>query len=131
LPPGASRAVTGSLHCSTSFTGGQNAWPLLTVLCDTPGPYGVLAEIGMDKESMDWWWPDSRRAGAMGFQGQPFGWQSPLQWQEQSFQPKLDRALAPGEAPPDHPIVIVPQRLAGYSTVAFRASDIDLREYSR
>jgi hypothetical protein len=29
------------------------------------------------------------------------------------------------------PIAIVPQRLAGYSTVSFKASDIDLREYTR
>jgi hypothetical protein len=44
LPIGAARHVTASLHCSSTVMDDPYAGPLVSVFCDTPSRYGVLAE---------------------------------------------------------------------------------------
>lgn len=60
-----------------------------------------------------------------------FDWLSPLQRRQQSFGVALPPDLSVGEALGDAPIAIVPERLAGFATVSFKASGVDLREYSK
>jgi hypothetical protein len=125
LPIGATRHVTASLHCSSTVIDDPYAGPLASVFCDTPSRYGVLAEIGMEKESWRSWLPRFTRPDP------PLGWLSPLRRREQSFLFRTHPDATLGEAPPVAPILIVPERMAGYSTVSFKATDIDLSEYSR
>jgi hypothetical protein len=131
LTVGATRYVTGPMHCSSSFEEESYYGPWVNVFCDSPGRYGLSSQIGLDKESLQWLHPVSRRMGAAGSQAPQLAWLSPLHRRQESFRVSVPPDGWLSEAQAGAPIVIIPQRMIGYSTVSFKVSDIDLREYSK
>ncbi len=124
MPIGAVRKVTRGLHCVGRIEGGPDDGPWLNVYCDTPGPDRVLAEVRIDGRLTQ---PSRGWFGAVGSPGAPLGWLSPLQRRQQKF--GVDRSAK--EALDGSPIFVVPVRMAGYSTVSFKATDVDLRGYTK
>lgn len=131
LPVGATCYVTGPMHCSSSFEEGSYSGPWVNVFCDSPARYGLSTQIGQDKESVQWLHPDLRRMSEFGAHAPSLAWLSPLHRRQESYRVGVppDRTLS--ELLAGAPIVIIPQRMIGYSTVSFKALDIDLREYSK
>jgi hypothetical protein len=130
LPVNATREVTQRMHCSSMY--GEepydSAW--LDVFCDSPDRDEVSADIWVPKPPAGWFRPDIGGFRSNRSPSPLIAWLSPLHRQQQSFRVGVpDRTMR--EAMAHTPIAIVPQRLAGYSTVSFKASDIDLREYTR
>lgn len=129
LPVGPARDVSEWIHCSSNLYAGPYDDGSLDVFCDSPSRGGVLADIGIYELSKG----VLRKARpAFGSNGSPsplVAWLSPLGRRQLSFQ--VPSSYWTGDELAERPIAIVPERLAGYSTVSFKAPDIDLREYSR
>jgi hypothetical protein len=129
LPVGPARDVSESIHCSSNLYVGPYDDGSLDVFCDSPSRGGVLADIGIYELSKG----VLRKARpAFGSNGSPsplVAWLSPLGRRQLSF--LVPSSYWTGDELAERPIAIVPERLAGYSTVSFKAPDIDLREYSR
>ncbi len=128
IPAGATREV-GEGHCATAVEEIPNEGPWIVVSCDTPSPYGVLADIHMDFLAA------VARTECRGdtelVSGGPFGWLSPLRRRQQWCRAGTPPDWSSREDLEKAPVIIVPQRVAGYSTISFKATDVDLREYTR
>ncbi|HMD70296.1 MAG TPA: hypothetical protein VKF41_03080 [Bryobacteraceae bacterium] len=129
LPVGPAGDVSESIHCSSDLQAGQYDDGSLDVFCDSPSRGAALADIRIYEMSKG-----VLRTGppAFGSNSSPsplVAWLSPLQRWQRSFQ--LPSTHWTGDELAERPVAIVPLRLAGYSTVSFKATDIDLREYTR
>ncbi len=131
LPLGATRDVPGAGHCSNTFVEGLYEAGWLTVSCESPSRDLMSADIDIDEESMLRLRPVVRAYGSNGSPTPLVAWLSPLQRRVQTYQMSLPDNRTPSEMLAGTTVVILPQRPTGYATVAFKAADIDLREYSK
>jgi len=131
LPLGATRDVPGAGRCSNKFVEGLYDAGWLTVSCESPSRDLMSAEIDIDQESMLRLRPAIRAYGSNASPNPLVAWLSPLQRRVQAYQFNVPDNRTPSEMLAGTTAVIVPQRPIGYATVAFKAADIDLREYSK
>ncbi len=129
LPAGSTAEVTEWMHCSSNLDARRYGDGELNVFCDSPSRGGVLADIRVYEMSKGGLRAERAAFGANTSPSPLVAWLSPLQRRQLIF--LVPSSYWTGDSLAERPISIVPERLAGYSTVSFRVSDIDLREYTR
>jgi hypothetical protein len=131
LPVGATGEAIGRMRCSTTYDEGRYDYGWLAVFCESPYRDGLAADIRTSRSSGNGMGQYVQRIGTNGSPSPLIAWLSPLQRRQQSFQVVLPDGQTLDQALGDRPIVIVPQRVAGYAIASFRAVQVDLREYSK
>jgi hypothetical protein len=131
LSLGATRDVPGAGRCSYMFVEGLYEAGWLTVSCESPSRDLMTAGINIHEESMLGLRPAVRTHGSNASPTPLVAWLSPLQRLVQTNEIRVPDNRTSSEMLAGTTVVIVPQRPTGYATVAFKAADIDLREYSK